>query len=217
MRVLAVCIVLLAAQAKAATFTSTTPPPGWSGTPEKWGELWKRANHFAEFLKHFKGVNVDCIRTVLLSALVKSQIVVSLDVARGAARDLPLTVKPKDGPKLRELMDKERDNACRPPGGGSPGANMEAIAKLGAYVDDWTIHDYEADPDLLRRMVREEAQYLYGLVTPTARPESPWILRMLQLGFLVPASEAAAVRALPVLPIINPKLFMPDFTPRDSL
>jgi hypothetical protein len=60
-------------------------------------------------------------------------------------------------------------------------------------------------------------RYLYDRAQPSMTPKSPSVIELLRLGILIPAADGAAAAASAVMPVLNPRLFIPrDSDPRDG-
>jgi hypothetical protein len=210
-----VCLVIaLGSNPALAAYSPTTPPPGWTGTASAWKELHDRGAAFAEFVSKFaKGSDPNCLKGVLIRNLIQAEIRLARD--KNPPENSIKNTDASNASKLRHHADRERDDACRPPNGGNPLANMDALATLGHRVDDWSTAGFDSE-DLARYSsadVKESTEYLYGL----AKPSSPTVLDLLKAGVLVPALQGAGRLAGLTLPILNPELFTPNRQREQSL
>jgi hypothetical protein len=198
-------LVLFITTAAQAQYAPSTPPEGITKTA--WKEHWSRA-HWAMEEAMRKNPNADrgCLFAVFMHHLVTMEIDASLDGASRAVR--------KDAAKaLREKMDKYRSDNCNG-GGGNGGATVSAALDFATDEPDWYASH---DPRNSKVAFQGEVAWLYERHKSGMRRDTPIILRMLQLGILVPAVEgAAAMPASIPLPIINPSLFMPKRDPNQG-
>lgn len=218
--------MLLMSHVAAAAHSPTTPPPGWTGNPAEWAELYQRGDHYAKKAHRFvKGANLDCIRSMLIELLVGIEIDYALDPANQPSSTAKVKLSPDDpamntnkgnAKRLRNHARDERENACRPPSGGSPTANAEAVARLFKDEPDWEVDPLPGKkgrkaPTRLNRTTAQEV--INGVLTqerPALTTSSPWVVQMMKLGIFVSPGGAlvgaAASGGVP-LPILNPELF----------
>jgi hypothetical protein len=151
-------VLLLALPFSAVALGPKEPPPGWCGTTAEWEFHWSRSEIAARDA-HLKqpGSSYLCLQATFLRMVGQSQAKWSRQCASHPSHGLA-TVRSGKGYEFAKALDDHQYDQCRPPNGGEPVSNLNALA---SYLRDH--HDWEestsadAAKDLLFRFAQAES------------------------------------------------------------